>query len=214
MTPDLVVQGYARRAAERGAHVEQSCAATRILAPRRRYGQVVDAVTDVVSGLVVGDPLDRATQVCPLVSAVQRDRVLSYVEIGRSTARLTTGGAAPERPGWFVAPTVFTDVDNAAVIAQEEIFGPVLSITRYDDEDEAIAIANHSAYGLGGVVWTRDAERGLALARRIRTGTVGVNHYELHVNAPFGGVKSSGIGRELGPEGLEPYLVTKSIYTR
>ena len=193
----------------------QTChAATRILAPRRRYGQVVDAVTDVVSGLVVGDPLDRATQVGPLVSAVQRDRVLSYVEIGRSTARLTTGGAAPERPGWFVAPTVFTDVDNAAVIAQEEIFGPVLSITRYDDEDEAIAIANHSAYGLGGVVWTRDAERGLALARRIRTGTVGVNHYELHVNAPFGGVKSSGIGRELGPEGLEPYLVTKSIYTR
>ncbi|GAA3528245.1 aldehyde dehydrogenase [Nocardioides daeguensis] len=193
----------------------QTChAATRILAPRSRYDEVVAAVTDTVAALRVGDPLDRETQVGPLVSAAQQQRVLEYVALGRSEARLTTGGGRPDRPGWFVEPTVFADVDNRARIAQEEIFGPVLCVTPYDDEDQAIAIANDSDFGLGGVVWTSDADRGLALARRIESGTVGVNHYELHVNAPFGGIKASGVGRELGPEGLEPYLVTKSIYRR
>lgn len=193
----------------------QTChAATRILAPRSRYDEVVEAVTQTVSGLVVGDPLDPATQIGPVVSQVQRERILGYIEQGRSLGRLTTGGDTPERDGWFVAPTVFADVDNSSVIAQEEIFGPVLVVTPYGDEDEAIALANDSDYGLGGVVWSADAEHGLALARRIETGSVGVNHYELHVNAPFGGVKSSGVGRELGPEGLEPYLMAKSIYRR
>lgn len=193
----------------------QTChAATRVLAPRSRYDDVVDAVTATVAALRVGDPLDRETQVGPLVSAAQRERVLAYVELGRAEARLTTGGGRPERPGWFVEPTVFADVDNRARIAQEEIFGPVLCVTPYADEDEAVAIANDSDFGLGGVVWTSDAERGLDLARRIESGTVGINHYELHVNAPFGGIKSSGLGRELGPEGLDPYLVTKSIYRR
>jgi aldehyde dehydrogenase (NAD+) len=193
----------------------QTChAATRILAPRGRYDEVVAAVTDTVAGLRVGDPLDRETQVGPLVSAAQQERVLGYVEVGRSEARLTTGGGCPDRPGWFVEPTVFADVDNRARIAQEEIFGPVLCVTPYDDEDQAIAIANDSDFGLGGVVWSADPDHGLALARRIESGTVGINHYELHVNAPFGGIKSSGLGRELGPEGLDPYLVTKSIYRR
>lgn len=193
----------------------QTChAATRILAPRGRYDEVVAAVTDTVASLRVGDPLDRETQVGPLVSAAQQERVLGYVEVGRAEARLTTGGGRPDRPGWFVEPTVFADVDNGARIAQEEIFGPVLCVTPYDDEDQAVAIANDSDYGLGGVVWSTDDDHGLALARRIESGTVGVNHYELHVNAPFGGIKSSGLGRELGPEGLDPYLVTKSIYRR
>ncbi|GAB3141421.1 aldehyde dehydrogenase [Amycolatopsis stemonae] len=191
----------------------QTChAATRILAPASRYDEVVEAVTATAAGLTVGDPLDRETQVGPLVSADQRSRVLDH--IARASARLTTGGGTPDRPGWFVEPTVFADVDNASPLAQEEIFGPVLCVLRYRDEDEAIALANDSAYGLGGVVWSADDERGLALARRIRTGTVGVNHYELHVNAPFGGVKASGLGRELGPEGLSPYLVPKSVYRR
>jgi aldehyde dehydrogenase (NAD+) len=114
--------------------------------------------------------------------------------------------------GWFVEPTVFVDVDNSARIAQEEIFGPVLTITPYTDEDEAVAIANDSEYGLGGTVWTADEDRGLALAARIHSGTVGVNHYALDLDAPFGGVKSSGLGRELGPEGLNPYFATKSVY--
>jgi aldehyde dehydrogenase (NAD+) len=113
-----------------------------------------------------------------------------------------------------VQPTVFADVDNSSMIAHEEIFGPVLCIIAYDDEDHAIALANDSDFGLGGVVWSADPDRGLALARRIDSGTVGINHYELHVNAPFGGIKSSGLGRELGVEGLDPYLVTKSIYRR
>jgi aldehyde dehydrogenase (NAD+) len=192
----------------------QTChAATRILAPRSRYAEVVDLVTNVVASLRVGDPLDPSTQVGPLVSEAQRQRVLGYVEQGRACgARLTTGGRAVDREGWYVEPTVFADVHNSSVIAQEEIFGPVLCVISYGDLDEALAIANDSEYGLGGVVWSGDVERGVQVARRVETGTVGVNHYELHLNAPFGGVKSSGLGRELGPEGLAPYLTTQSIY--
>ncbi|QSE93446.1 aldehyde dehydrogenase [Rhodococcus pseudokoreensis] len=194
----------------------QTChASTRILAPRARYGEVVEAVTETVRGLVVGDPLDKATAIGPLVSAAQRERVLGYIENGRSAGyRTTTGGGVPDSQplGWFVEPTVFVDVDNSARIAQEEIFGPVLTITPYTDEDEAVAIANDSEYGLGGTVWTADEEHGLALAARIHSGTVGVNHYALDLDAPFGGVKSSGLGRELGPEGLNPYFATKSVY--
>jgi aldehyde dehydrogenase (NAD+) len=192
----------------------QTChACTRILAPSSRYAEVVEAITETVRALTVGDPLDKATQIGPLVSSSQRDKVLSYVEAGRAGgARLTTGGSAPDRPGHFVEPTVFADVTNDARIAQEEIFGPVLAVIPYDDENEAVALANDSEYGLGGTVWTADVERGIALADRIETGTVGVNHYALDFGAPFGGVKASGLGRELGPEGLAPYLQTRSVY--
>ena len=194
----------------------QTChASTRILAPRARYDEVVEAVTETVRGLVVGDPLDKTTAIGPLVSAAQRERVLGYIEDGRSAGyRITTGGGVPDSQplGWFVEPTVFVNVDNSARIAQEEIFGPVLTITPYEDEDEAVAIANDSEYGLGGTVWTADENRGLALAARIHSGTVGINHYALDLDAPFGGVKSSGLGRELGPEGLHPYFATKSVY--
>ncbi|MCF8601981.1 aldehyde dehydrogenase [Gordonia sp. HY442] len=194
----------------------QTChACTRILAPRSRYDEVVDAVGSTVAGLTIGDPLDRSTQVGPLVTRAQRDRVLDYIEIGRDAGhRLVTGGGAPDSrdTGWFVSPTVFADVDNSARLAQEEVFGPVLTITPYADDDEAVAIANDSPYGLGGSVWTSDEEHGIAIADRIETGTIGVNHYALDLAAPFGGVKESGLGRELGPEGLTPYLRTKSIY--
>ncbi|MBM7367390.1 aldehyde dehydrogenase [Gordonia hydrophobica] len=194
----------------------QTChACTRILAPRSRYDEVVDAVTETVAALRIGDPLDQATQIGPLVTRAQQRRVLDYIDIGVAAGhRLTTGGGVPDGvdTGWYVAPTVFADVDNAARLAQEEIFGPVLTITPYTDDAEAVAIANDSPYGLGGSVWTADEERGVAIADAIESGTVGVNHYALDLGAPFGGVKASGLGRELGPEGLVPYRRTKSIY--
>ncbi|WP_040801083.1 aldehyde dehydrogenase [Nocardia higoensis] len=194
----------------------QTChASTRILAPTSRYEEVVEAVTETVRALRIGDPLDRETAIGPLVSAAQRDRVLGYIASGdRAGFRRTTGGSIPaETPtGWFVEPTVFADVDNTAHIAQEEIFGPVLTITPYTGEDHAVDLANDTAYGLAGTVWTTDEERGIALAARIESGTVGVNHYALDLAAPFGGVKASGLGRELGPEGLAPYQQPKSIY--
>lgn len=194
----------------------QTChASTRILVPRQRFGEYVDAITETVRGFVVGDPLDKATQIGPLVTAEHRDRVLSYIELGRASgARITTGGGIPSHlaQGWFVEPTVFVDVDNASRIAQEEIFGPVVCVMPYDDVDHAIAIANDTAYGLAGMVWTSDETRGLEVAGRIRAGTVGVNTYGLDLDAPFGGVGASGVGRELGPEGLSAYYALKSVY--
>jgi aldehyde dehydrogenase (NAD+) len=125
-----------------------------------------------------------------------------------------TGGGRPAGldRGWFVEPTVFADVDNAAEIAQEEIFGPVLSLIKYRDDGHAVAIANDSQYGLGGTVFTTDQDRGVALAHRIRTGSTGINGFGFDVNSPFGGVKASGLGREMGPEGLIAYQQSKSIY--
>ncbi|HVW44875.1 MAG TPA: aldehyde dehydrogenase [Amycolatopsis sp.] len=195
----------------------QTChACTRVLAPASRYAEIVEAVTEAARSLEVGDPLDKQTAIGPLVSRAQRDRVLGYVEAGRAAgARLTTGGGIPagRDSGWFVEPTIFADVDNAGVIAREEIFGPVLSVIRYDGIDDAIRIANDSDYGLGGTVWTTDEEQGREIARQVQSGTVGVNTYGIDMGAPFGGVKASGLGREMGPEGLAPYFSLKSIYT-
>ncbi|MEV5848523.1 aldehyde dehydrogenase [Streptomyces sp. NPDC051985] len=188
---------------------------TRVLAPRSRYTEVVDTVTGLARSLTVGDPLEPSTQMGPLVSSRQRDRVESYIAKGLSEgARLTSGGGRPKdrEHGWFVEPTVFADVDNAHTIAQEEIFGPVLSVIPYGSEEEAVALANASDYGLGGTVWTSDPDRGEALARRVGSGTIGINAYVNDPSAPFGGVKSSGMGRELGPEGLHGYQVLKTVY--
>lgn len=188
---------------------------TRILAPRSKYAEVLDTITGLVTSLSVGDPLQESTQVGPLVSSRQRDRVESYIAKGMSEgARLTVGGGRPKDldRGWFVEPTVFADVDNAQTIAQEEIFGPVLSVIPYSSEEEAIAIANASEYGLGGSVWTSDPDRGEAVARRVSSGTIGINAYVNEPTAPFGGVKASGLGRELGPEGLHGYQTLKTIY--
>jgi len=195
----------------------QTCyLSTRILAPRTRYDEVVAAVSEMVSSLTVGDPLDPSTFIGPMVSSRHRDRVEGYIELGKSSgARVVTGGGRPDRDtGWFVEPTVFADVDNSSRIAREEIFGPVLSVIPYDDEDQAVGIANDSEYGLGGTIWTTDVEKGLDIARRVETGSVGVNFYDLDIGAPFGGVKASGLGRELGPEGLDAYVQCKSIYLR
>jgi len=188
---------------------------SRILAPRSRYDEVVEALAGLVNGFTVGDPLDTATDIGPVVSARQRDRVLGYIQAGRdSGARLVAGGGVPkDQPrGWFVDPTVFADVDNADRIAQEEIFGPVLAVIPYDGDTEAIALANDTEFGLAGTVWSTDSDRATEVARELRTGTVGVNDYQLDINAPFGGVKASGIGRELGPEGLDEFFAWKSIY--
>jgi aldehyde dehydrogenase (NAD+) len=195
----------------------QTChASTRILAPRSRYEEVVDAVTARASQLVIGDPLDKATEIGPLVSDQQRLRVLRYIESARSSCagRITTGGGRPTElsRGWYVQPTVFADVDNSAEIAQEEVFGPVVVVIPYRDTDEAVKMANDSSYGLAGTVWTQNRERGMEIARQIRSGSFGINHYSLHLEAPFGGVKGSGLGRELGPEGVMPYVELKSIY--
>ena len=194
---------------------EACVAQTRILAPRSRYDEVVDAVAEAVRATVVGDPADPATTVGPLVAERQRGRVLGYIDKGRSEgAKLVVGGGRPAGldTGWFVEPTLFVDVDNNMTIAQEEIFGPVLAVIPYDDESDAVRIANDSDYGLSGSVWSGDVERGLGVAKRVRTGTYGVNSFAtLDVRNPFGGFKSSGVGRELGPEGLSAYLETKTI---
>jgi acyl-CoA reductase-like NAD-dependent aldehyde dehydrogenase len=194
----------------------QCCyASTRLLAPHSRYTEIVDTITAIVSSLTVGDPLAEDTHLGPLVSPRQRERVESYIDAGRSAgARLTTGGGRPKDlpHGWYLEPTVFADVDNGMSIAREEIFGPVLSVIPYDHVDDAVAIANDSEFGLAGTVWTGDHDRAMAIARRIKTGTFGINGYLMDLWAPFGGVKSSGLGRELGPEGLSAYLTTKSVY--
>lgn len=194
----------------------QTCmACTRVLAPSKRYDEVVDALTGWLSSLKVGDPLDSSTMVGPLASAEHRDRVEGYIAKGRSEgARVALGGGRPAGldKGWFVEPTVFADVDNSSTVAQEEIFGPVLSVIKYDSDDDAVKIANDSDYGLGGTVWSADPDRAMSVARKVQTGTIGVNGYVLDLNAPFGGVKASGIGREFGPEALAGYQQLKSIY--
>jgi aldehyde dehydrogenase (NAD+) len=190
---------------------------TRVLAPRTRYAEIVDLFTAFAESLAVGNALDDATQIGPLATAGQRDRVERYIAKGRGDgARITYGGGRPAGMdrGWFVEPTVFADVDNHHTIAQQEIFGPVLSIIPYSDDREAVRIANDSDYGLGGTVWTSDPDRGLAVAAQIQTGTIGVNTYIPDPVAPFGGVMASGLGRELGPEGLHSYQQLKSIYLR
>jgi aldehyde dehydrogenase (NAD+) len=194
----------------------QTCyAGTRILAPRSRYAEVVDSFAAFASSLPVGDALDPATLIGPLVSERQRDRVERYIAKGSSDgARLVAGGGRPAGldRGWFVEPTIFADVDNKSTIAQEEIFGPVLSVIQYTDVDDAIRIANDSDYGLGGSVWTSDQDRARDVVRRVRTGTMGINSYLPDPAGPWGGVKSSGIGRELGPGAVAAYQQLKTVY--
>ena len=195
----------------------QACVAqTRILVPAARHDEFLDALAAMVESLVVGDPADPATEIGPLVARRQQERVRSYIEDGRRDgARLVIGGSDPPAGfacGWYVRPTLFADVDNGMRIAREEIFGPVLTVIPYRDDDEAVRIANDSDYGLSGSVWTADGARGLAVARRVRSGSFGINQpYSMDPAAPFGGVKASGIGRELGREGLEAYVDLKAI---
>jgi acyl-CoA reductase-like NAD-dependent aldehyde dehydrogenase len=195
----------------------QTCVAqARVLVPASRHAEHVDALAAMVTGLRVGDPADPATEVGPLVSRRQQERVRGYIELGQAEgARLVAGGVGlPDGVdrGWYVRPTLFADAGNGMRIAREEIFGPVLTVIPYADEDEAVRLADDSEYGLSGSVWTRDVDRGMAVARRVRTGTFGVNQpYSMDPVAPFGGVKGSGVGREFGREGLDAYLEVKAI---
>ncbi len=195
----------------------QTCSAlTRLLVPRDRHDEVVELVRDEVeSTWTVGDPATNAGRLGPVISAAQRERVRSYIDKGvEEGATLVTGGAdAPDGldTGYYVRPTVFAGVDTSMTIAQEEIFGPVLSILPYDDTDDAVRIANDSLYGLSGGVWSTDQERAKAVARRIRTGQLEINGGRYNAMAPFGGFKQSGIGRELGHYGLEEFLQPKSL---
>ncbi|MGA7416875.1 MAG: aldehyde dehydrogenase family protein [Acidimicrobiales bacterium] len=194
----------------------QTCSAlTRMLVPRDKLAEVEALATTAAEGFTAGDPFEKATRLGPLVSAVQRDRVRGYIQRGEDEgARLLTGGAeAPDglESGYFVRPTVFSDVTREMTIAREEIFGPVLSIIPYDTEDEAIDIANDTDYGLAGGVWAENAEHANAVARKLRTGQVEVNGGGFNPLAPFGGYKQSGNGREYGNFGFEEFLEVKSL---
>ena len=199
------------------ANSGQVCnALSRILVPEARKHEFVDALAAAVQSMTVGDPADPNTQIGPLVAQRQQDRVRGYIETGQSEgARLVVGGSDMPNgleTGWYVRPTLFSEATNDMRIAREEIFGPVLTVIPYRDEDEALQIANDSEYGLAGSVFTADTDRGYGVAARVRSGTFGVNEgYIMDPAAPFGGVKNSGYGRELGTEGIDSYTVSQSI---
>lgn len=192
----------------------QACVAqTRVLVPRSKHDEVVDAMVAVASTFTPGLPDDPETKVGPIINDKQHAKVTGYIAKGKSEgATAVLEVPAPEiGTGNFVGPTIFTGVTNDMTIAREEIFGPVISVIAYDDLDEAIAIANDSDYGLAGSVWTTDIDKGVEVAKQIRTGTMGINWYAIDPSSPFGGYKKSGIGRENGREGLESYLEHKAI---
>ena len=194
----------------------QTCTAlTRLLVPQADQERAVAVAVDTALKLGLGDPLDESTRLGPLASQAQLERVRGYIRQGIAEgARLVTGGAESPQGldrGYFVAATVFADVRPEMTIAQEEIFGPVLSVIPYRDETEALEIANGTRYGLAGAVWSGDQDRAVAFARRLRAGTIEVNGGAFNLSAPFGGVKQSGHGREFGRYGLEEFLVAKSL---
>ncbi|MFF2847359.1 aldehyde dehydrogenase [Streptomyces sp. NPDC058001] len=212
---DRVVEGI--RYGSFSNNGEACVALTRVLAPRSRYEEIVAALGALTASLKVGDPSDPETFIGPMVREGQRDRVQSYITSGiEDGARLVTGGpGAPEglESGYYVRPTLFADVDNAMRIAQEEIFGPVVVVIPYEDEADAIRIANDSPYGLNGAVFTADPVHGVEVARAVRTGGFTVNGAPRHWDAPFGGYKDSGFGREYGRHGIDAYTELKAIAT-
>ena len=193
----------------------QTCSAwTRMLVPRARHDEAVEIAKAQLAKLTLGDPFDKNTRLGPLASASQRDSVLEYIEKGKQEgAMVVAGGGKPAHlpKGYYVEPTIFANVDNKMTVAQDEIFGPVLSIIPYDSEQEAIAIANDSSYGLAGGVWAGTQERALEVAKQMRTGQVDINGGRFNALAPFGGYKKSGIGREIGPLAIEEFFQLKSI---
>jgi len=194
----------------------QACVAqSRILVSRNRHDEVLDALAGMFEALNIGDPFEPTTEIGPLISQRQQERVEKYIALGQEEgARVVVGGnGRPEGrdKGWYVRPTLFADVDNSMRVAREEIFGPVLCVIPYDDEDQAVRIANDSEYGLAGSIWSTDQDHAVDLARRVRSGSLAVNGYAMDFKAPFGGYKTSGIGREFGREGLEEYLEQKTI---
>jgi aldehyde dehydrogenase (NAD+) len=198
------------------SHAGQACAAlTRLLVPRGRYEEAIDVMKPGFGAVKYGDPTDPTVIMGPVVSARQQERVLRYIEKGIAEGgRLVTGGGCPaDQPtGYFVEPTLFADVDNSMTIAREEIFGPVLVVIPYEDDDDAVRIANDNDYGLAGAVTSASEERALAVAARMKAGNIAINGgISSGPDAPFGGWKASGIGVKYGPEGLEEHLLTKTL---
>ena len=187
---------------------------SRVLVPERRLAEFTEGLAAVAQSLVLGDPLDETTDLGPLVSERIRSRARSLVDAGVAAgARVVTGGRdLPDEPGYFYEPTIVDNVDQRSPLAQEEVFGPVVIVSGYASDDEAVALANDTVYGLGGSVFSADEERARDIARRIETGTIGINGYRPDLAAPFGGYKASGLGRENGPEALSNYVKVKAIY--
>jgi acyl-CoA reductase-like NAD-dependent aldehyde dehydrogenase len=194
----------------------QTCSAlTRMLVPKARLEEAEAILIATGNALVVGDPFEKTTHLGPLASAAQRDRVNGFIQRGIDEgAKLLVGGVGvPEgvSKGYYVKPTIFSNVTTSMTIAQEEIFGPVLSVIPYNDEEDAVRIANDTVYGLAGGVWSADKDKAIAIARRMRTGQVEVNGGAFNPNAPFGGYKQSGVGREYGDHGFEEFLEIKAM---
>jgi aldehyde dehydrogenase (NAD+) len=200
-------------------HSGQCCeAGTRLLLPKTIHGEFMEKLIAKTKKLKLGNPNDATTDMGPSISRKQQERVLGYIEKGKTEgARVAVGGGVPSSPelanGFFVEPTIFDGVKNSMTIAQEEIFGPVLSVVSYQTEADAVAIANDSLYGLGGGVWSKDRERAIAIGKKLRTGTVWINEWHLmNDRAPFGGYKQSGVGREFGVDGLKEYTEAKHMH--
>ncbi len=194
---------------------EVCSAGSRILVEKKIYPKFVEAMTEKAKRIKLGAPLERDTKMGPLVSKEQYDRVSSYLDLGKREAKVAIGGGRPKQfsKGYYVEPTIFYDVENSARIAREEIFGPVASVIPFDGESEAIRIANDTPYGLAAAVWTRDIYKAFRVVKSLRAGIIWVNHMQpTYVEAPWGGYKQSGFGRELGPWGLEEYLETKQVF--
>jgi acyl-CoA reductase-like NAD-dependent aldehyde dehydrogenase len=207
---DLESAASAAPAAVFGNAGQDCCARSRILVQRSVLDRFMDALEDAVESIRVGDPLDEATQMGPLISAARRDEVASFVN---GEAPVAIRGSAPDGPGYGFAPTVLCPVDPGARAAREEIFGPVATVIPFADEDEAVRLANDTIYGLSGSIWTRDGARALRVARAINAGVLSINsNTSVRVATPFGGFKQSGYGRELGPHALDAYTEVKSIY--
>ena len=184
-----------------------------MLVQKEIYQKFVEACAAKAKTIKVGPGIERGTKMGPLVSADQRDRVRNYQEIGKKEAKLAAGGGAPSGKGWYVEPTIFYDVDNSARISREEIFGPVATVIPFDDEKDALKIANDTPFGLAAAVWSRDIYKALRVVKAVRAGIVWVNHMQpTYVEAPWGGYKQSGFGRELGLHGVDEYLESKQVH--